>query len=264
MCEWFDTGLGAALLDAERATLLPWHGRLFGQQVLQLGCANRVSLLDNTPASLKIRFAPSWDSEQPAPVADNAALPLESESMDAVLIHHAVDFAPDGHRLLREAARVTAPGGRLMLIGFNPLSLWGVGRLLRRRRPPWSGRFIPLHRVQDWLRLLGFQTEKVCRGGFMPPIEGRRVLRRAAGYERFGHRYLRPLGGYYLIIARKQVTPLTPVARRWPRLRSPVLGAPAVDTGRMASDNTGNQLGRMDNVVRLHWTGREDEGGTSS
>jgi len=255
MCEWFETGLGAELLRAERAALLPWHGRLFGQQVLQLGCGDGISLLRDTPASLKISFAPEWNRKHPAPVADNAALPLESDSMDTVLVHHALDFAPDGHRLLREAARVTAPGGRLLLIGFNPVSLWGIGRLVRRRRVPWNGRFISLHRVQDWLRLLEFQAEDVSYGGFMPPLDQQRLLWRASRYEQFGSSYLRPLGGFYLIFARKQVMPLTPVASRWPRLRAPVLGGPAVDAGRMASRNS-------DNVIRLRWN-REPHRGRS-
>lgn len=251
MCDWFGTGLGTALLDAERTALAPWHGRLFGQQVLQLGCASGVSLLNDTPAAMKISFAPAWDSERPTPVADNAALPLESDSLDAVLVHHALDFAPDSHRLLREAARVTAPGGRVLIIGFNPLSLWGLGRLVRRRRAPWNGRFIALHRLQDWLRLLDFQVEDIGYGGFLLPYEGQRMLRRAAQYEQFGHRYLRPLGGFYLIAARKQVLPLTPVESRWPRLRAPVLGRPAVEAGRMASR-------KADNVVPLRWDRNRD------
>lgn len=254
MCNWFDTGLGAELLRAERASLVPWHGRLFGQQVLQLGCADGISLLQDTPAALKISFSPAWNRERPAPVADNAALPLESDSMDTVLVHHALDFAPDGHRLLREAARVTAPGGRLLLIGFNPLSLWGLGRLMRRRREPWNGRFIALRRVQDWLRLLEFQAEDINYGGFMPPLEAQRMLRRASQYELFGHRFLRPLGGFYLIIARKQVAPLTPVDSRWPRLRGAVLGAPAVDAGRMASRNSRK-------VIPLRWNRDERQKG---
>lgn len=246
MHDWFGTALGSALLDAERSALMPWHGRLFGQQVLQVGCANGVSLLNDTPASMKISFAPAWDSEQPAPVADNAALPLESGSVDAVLVHHALDFAPDSHRLLREVSRVTAPGGRILIIGFNPVSLWGVGRLLRGRRAPWNGRFIALRRMQDWLRLLDYQVEDIGYGGFLLPYEGQRILRRAAQYEQFGRRYLKPLGGFYLITARKQVLPLTPVESRWPRLRSPVLGGPVVDAGRMASR-------KADKVVPLRW-----------
>lgn len=256
MCDWFGTGLGAALLDAERSALGPWQGRMFGQQVLQVGCTSEVSMLDDTPASMKISFAPAWDSQRPAPVADNACLPLESDSMDTVLVHHALDFAPDSHRLLREAARVTAQGGRILIIGFNPVSLWGVGRVLRRRRAPWNARFIALGRIQDWLRLLGFQMEDLAYGGFLLPYENQRMLRRAAQYEQFGHRFLKPLGGFYLIMARKQVVPLTPVESRWPRLRRPVLGT--VEAGRMASR-------KADKVVPLRWDrNRNGERGPAS
>jgi ubiquinone/menaquinone biosynthesis C-methylase UbiE len=52
-------------------------------------------------------------------------LPLESASVDAVLLPHTLDFCAEAHRVLREVERVLIPEGRLMIFCFNPLSPGG-------------------------------------------------------------------------------------------------------------------------------------------
>src|SRR5690606_30958247 len=115
----------------------------------------------------------SWQEGRNSPVADIEMLPLATDSVDAVLLHHALDFTPDSHRLLREASRVLRPGGRMVVVGFNPVSLWGLGSLLRWRpqMPPWNARFISRRRITDWLRLLDFHVEQTSYGGFLPPLK---------------------------------------------------------------------------------------------
>ena len=58
--------------------------------------------------------------------ADVHELPLPNGCLDAVILHHALETAEDPRTAIREIARVLAPGGRLVVCGFNPLSLWGV------------------------------------------------------------------------------------------------------------------------------------------
>ena len=48
----------------------------------------------------------------------NEELPLEHNSCDVVVLHHALDFAQSPHQVLREAARILRPGGHLILLGF--------------------------------------------------------------------------------------------------------------------------------------------------
>jgi len=235
MSEWFRSPMGAALIRAEKQRLDPVIAGVFGYHMLQMGCSLDDALLDDCPAAFKVRFNPVYCDRRPVAVANNEALPLATESMDAVLIHHALDFTTDSHRLLREADRVLTPGGRLLIIGFNPISFWGLSKLFRwRLESPWNARFISTLRLSDWLKLLNFHIEDVSYGGFLLPWSSPRVVSHAPQLERIGQRTIRPLGCFYLLVATKKSVPITPVMARWPRLRAPVIGAPLADAGRMS------------------------------
>jgi SAM-dependent methyltransferase len=64
------------------------------------------------------------------------ALPFPNHSLDLVVLPHALELARDPHLTLREVERVLVPEGRVVITGFNPLSLWGLrqhaGHLRRR------------------------------------------------------------------------------------------------------------------------------------
>ena len=47
-------------------------------------------------------------------------LPLTNDSFDAVILHQVLHFLDDGARAIHEAARVLAPGGRLLVVDFAP------------------------------------------------------------------------------------------------------------------------------------------------
>ncbi len=63
------------------------------------------------------------------------ALPFPDNSLDLVVLPHALELARDPHRTLREVERVLVPEGRVVIAGFNPASLWSLrqraGRLRR-------------------------------------------------------------------------------------------------------------------------------------
>jgi len=231
MTQWLETPLGQALLDSERKLLEPVLARIFGYHFLQVG-VSEAFLLDESPVGHRFLFVPQGGAASRHAVANSEALPLQTDSVDAVLIHHALDYTPDSHRLLREASRVLMPGGKLLIVGFNPLSTWGVRRLARvGTRLPWSARFISANRVCDWLKLLEFSVERVSHCAYLLPFTHPRVVQLAPALEPFGKRFAAPFGAAYMIVACKQLMPVTPVMPRWPRISRPLiartLGEPA-------------------------------------
>ncbi len=52
--------------------------------------------------------------------ADLYALPLEDAAADGAIIHHVLHFAQAPEAAIAEAARVLAPGGRLLIVDFAP------------------------------------------------------------------------------------------------------------------------------------------------
>lgn len=145
------------------------------------------------------------------------ALPFDAASLDLVVLPHSLELARDPHLALREVERVLVPEGRVLIVGFNPASLWGarqrLGRLRRRlsigpQRDlflPSAGEFIAYRRLRDWLRLLSFEVEAGRFGCYIPPVTSARWVSRFGWMERAGDRWWPVFGALYYIVAVKRV-----------------------------------------------------------
>lgn len=233
VAQWFQSPQGEAVFRAELEAVQPCLEKLFGYHILQLGFSEEHSLIADSPVGHKIIFAPSHRLGSKKPVALNEELPLSSDSIDVVAIHHGLDFTSDSHRLLREASRVLRPGGHMLIIGFNPYSFWGFWKLFKRKKYiPWRGRFISKGRVIDWLKLLGLHIDSVVYGLHFMPLKLSKLLKHASTLEKFGNRIHSPFGGVYAIHCIKQVVPLTPLLPRWKSLRARATVMPAAENVR--------------------------------
>jgi SAM-dependent methyltransferase len=148
---------------------------------------------------------------------DFDALPFDAASLDLLVLPHALELARDPHLALREVERVLVPEGRVVIVGFNPSSLWGVrqglGRLRRRfSAPPGrelflpaEGEFLGFRRLRDWLRLLSFEVEAGRFGCYRPPLGAQKWLSRFAWADRVGERWWPVFGAVYFVVAVKRV-----------------------------------------------------------
>mgnify|MGYP001481520397 CR=1 FL=1 len=226
---WYETPLGQHLWREERRLVDRALQRRFGYHLLQLGCADLL-LYEASPMGHKFSFCPHVGvSDRHPAVARGEAIPLANMSVDLVLLHHALDFSTHPHQLLREAARVLIAGGHLVIVGFNPRSTWGLRNWLHRARngaTPWASARLGAARICDWLKLLDFQIDSIHYGVHVLPINGERAIRWSAWLEPLATRFNWPTGAMYVITARKQVLPLTPVQVNW---RLPAVGLPVAE-----------------------------------
>lgn len=224
---WYGSPLGFEVGARESACLQRMLGDVFGYYLVQVGVTD--SFREALAAS-RIRHRILMPCEPPrrgfglGMVGDPTRLPLASDSVDAVLLPHTLDFVQDPRQVLREVERVLIPEGRAFILGFNALSSWGLMRLLawRRGRVPWSGRFLTAYRVEDWLSVLGFDVEVREHIVFQLPL--RRALGRRS-LEGLGRRLWPAFGAVYVIRAVKRVSTLTPVKPPWPARRALVPSA---------------------------------------
>ena len=218
--DWLCRPPGLLLAEAEQAVFDRIVPDLFGYHVLQIGRMGTTDPMSGSRIHHRILLdiqTPRAGQSVPALHAEADALPFAADSIDVVLLPHVLEFEPRPHDALRESFRVLAPEGHLLLSVFNPSSLLGLSRLSRRhrRRPPWSGQFLILARLRDWLALLGFDVVDTHARFFAPPFRNAAVLGRLLRSERHLARVCPLLAGTHIVLARKRVFTLTRVRERW-------------------------------------------------
>ena len=199
--DWLETPQGRYLLGWEQAELDRVVADIFGYYAVQLGLP-QVPLLGANRMPHRVVCAP-----EDADVRANAfELPFATASLDLVVLPHVLEFSPHPHRVLREVERVLVPEGSVVISGFNPLSLWGLRRLVARRgaEAPWSGHYRSAMRIRDWLTLLGFEIQESRFGCYAPPLRTPRWLERWGCVDRAGSRWWPVLGAVYTVVAVKR------------------------------------------------------------
>lgn len=93
--------------------------------------------------------------------AESYRLPIQSESVDLVIIPHLLEFDVYRFQTMREIERVLKAEGEVIILNFNPLSFW-----LRlhfywdiKMSDSWKGHFIFRRRISDWLKVLNFEIK---------------------------------------------------------------------------------------------------------
>lgn len=140
-------------------------------------------------------------------------LPIQSESMDLVIVPHLLDFDARRFQTMREINRVLKPGGELVVLNFNPLSLYVRFQFLwdRTFADSWQAHFITRSRMRDWLKLLNFELINTAEFGLDSFIINQRQFSSANAF--FSMAY-----GFKAVKRQYSLIPLTPVKQGETRL----------------------------------------------
>lgn len=213
---WWDSALGRALITAESELLGEALDDVFGWELLQVGAwGSARELLTGSRTRRQSLVAAAGLPVSADIIARPSLLPVLADSVDAVLLPHTLEFAPDPYAVLREVDRVLTGEGQLLVLGFRPWSLWGMrARWSRKGFPPGMRRVLSEGLLREWLVLLGFEIVATRRYLYLGPWSSG-VARRegAARMLRPGITYPWPAGGY-LLKARKRLFTATPVRPR--------------------------------------------------
>lgn len=208
---WYGTELGQQLHAEVMRRIESLIGDLYALRCLQIGG----TMLDADLLSgnnLVCRIHVTGDGRDDLRAVPSH-LPFATNSIDLVLLGHALEFCDDPHGLLREVDRVLTLDGHVLVVAFNPFSLFGLRRLLARGPVPWSGSFYSAGRIGDWLRVLGMNVRRRETCWLRPPVHAARGRRALAAME-----WLSPLlsgcGGAQIVLGRKQSIPMTPIPLR--------------------------------------------------
>jgi SAM-dependent methyltransferase len=232
MQQWFETPPGRYLLAWERAEFDRAVGDVFGYHALQLGLPGLDALSANRMPHRWLALSHAQAAvaaEKPSLITDFGALPYEENSVDLVVLPHALELNADPHTTLREVGRVLVPEGKVVICCLNPASLWG----LRQRRAhlyrrlgfgqlflPDAGEFIGYWRLRDWLRLLSFEVETSSFGCYRPAMATEKWLDRCAWMDGLGERWWPIFGAAYFIVAVKRVRGAKLIGTAWKPAKS--------------------------------------------
>jgi len=222
---WYTTSLGVSLAKEESHELASVLPAFFGYHCLQIGYTHAPDYFVASPIRHKVVMDLDLSHGGQGSVqfySKPEVLAVATDSVDLVLLPHTLELNADPHEVLRESDRVLVPEGRLVIIGFNPWSFWGIRHMFSRHsgEVPWCGRFISLMRLKDWLALLGFEIESAKTFFYRLPMASEHISKRQPLFHRIGRKFWPAFGGTYILVARKRVTTLTPIRPRWRRRRA--------------------------------------------
>ena len=214
--DWYQTPLGLYLFDELQTALNPVLSTTFGYHSLQIGST---SMADQLLDACRVKHHYSLDSEniEADLQAYPSLLPIANDSVDLVVLMHHLSVTSEPHAILREVSRVLIPEGKLIIIDFNPLSLWGVRHFFQSwlEHVPWSGHYYTARRLKDWMQLLGFDQQKHLKVGYMPPIQHTAVTRRLLWLGKAMKSWFKFSAALNVLVFDKNISPMTPVRHRW-------------------------------------------------
>ena len=153
---WFMSSCGRELRTFEHHLVKNTLDMVKGRRLCSVGFSENINGLFVDTFSLG-----SLANSHSSLCSDVHFWPIESKSMDVVLLHHVLEWSHSPRRILREASRVLCPGGSIVILGFNPLSLVAGCRYFSSYYPRAlrQAKLYSLSVVNEWLLTLGFSCE---------------------------------------------------------------------------------------------------------
>lgn len=186
-----------------------WWASVAGLRVVGIGYSQPylTPLLEEAERCIAVnparRGASHWPSDQKnlTVLAEETELPLETSSVDRILLVHSLEYAELFHSNLQEVWRVLKSNGRLLIIAPNRMGLWA--------RSDWSpyGQGTPysMNQLRWLLRDCQFTFERSRSALYVPPLRWGLIEQAAKGFERVLPYVMPGLGGVHMIEASKQL-----------------------------------------------------------
>jgi len=214
---WYQTPRGKLLKELEADYLKKSITVSCRQNILQLGGLGWESdFIDCTLyKNYTILDAKGFGCESARKIRAKAyCLPIQTNSMDMVIVPHLLEFDTHRFQTMREIERVLKPEGVLVVLNFNPLSFWVRYQFLwdKKMADSWGGHFIFRARILDWLKLLNFEV------AISSKFNLNSVTSKQGNFINEGYSYFYTAYAVKAIKRRYNIIPLTPVKNANTRL----------------------------------------------
>lgn len=225
---FFRSEEGQKLLSHQRQRMTKLLRSTVGYNCLQLS-AHKASALCNEERFghyIQLGYAPAVGEQARDHLwSEYENLPIASNCVDVVILHHVLEFSSRPHELLREANRVLTDGGHILVVSFKPWGSWEAYKWLLRMRGNIDKRALQIcqpvrsQRIHDWLYLLNYEMLTSRSHLFLDRPLFSKLNARGSGLaaSSLGRaaKILSPLGLYYISLARKKTHIVRPVPQGW-------------------------------------------------
>jgi len=240
LSDFYQTPLGKVTRQLLRQRIREMWPDVSGQSLLGLGFATPYLRQFMAEAERLFAIMPAgqgvihWPRDAPnlTALADETELPLQDYSIDRILMVHALEGSDHPGDMLREAWRVLAGGGRLLLVVPNRRSLWAQVE----RTPFGFGQPYSASQVSRLLRNHSFTPIRSMSGLYFLPYRNRSWLKAAPGWERLARSWLPGFAGAILVEATKQVYGAKPVRARRRRAVQQMVPVPQAATRNLRAE----------------------------
>lgn len=224
---WLDSPRGRRFLQIQEQEIRRVLPEVFGRHMLQIGSWGRNGQLIASSETLHSAVIGGLGDPAVQVVAGPENLPIQSRTIDAVLLPHTLEFARSPQSVLREVNRILTDRGRVFILGFNPWGSLGLRQFFGFGywAFPEGARFHSSGKICDWLELLDFETVELRRYGAGFPWT--RPRSDGEPFDLAG--IVHPFAEAYLLTARKRVLPMNLVGRLQRAQIKPLIGVAATE-----------------------------------
>jgi SAM-dependent methyltransferase len=209
---FYASRLGAAAREMIGRKVLEAWGDLHGLDVLALGYATPFVTQGRSYARRIVAAMPGGQGVEAWPagggnlacLADETALPFPNALFDRILIAHGLEEADNPVGFLREAHRVMAPSGRLIVVAAARNGPWSNAE----DTPFGHGRPFTRRQLEQMVRDADLEPMAWSRALYVPPAAW--LAPHAATFEQVGARLWPGFSGLVLLEAVKQTFAVKP------------------------------------------------------
>ena len=201
---WLLDTIGSRLIQEEQEELADVLSTSIGKGFLQIGIWGHNKTFIKHFCADEFFLVEQAVIEGVDLVAKFDQLPIQDQMIDVVFLPHTLEQAKVNKPILNSTTKLLKDGGKLIAIGFNPLSLWGLRHYLSGKRFLFGmNQLVSVKRYTTWLIDLGFGIEKIHYFHAILPIVRRYDLPLKINiFNPF-------LCACYMIVANKERIPMT-------------------------------------------------------
>jgi hypothetical protein len=136
-------------------------------------------------------------------VADYSKLPFKNGSIDCVFAPFTLELVENRTDTLEEIDRILSPMSYVILVGVNPISLWGLPWIFSKNTIPIKSRCYTAYGLRKQLARYGYLCLHISSFYYIPPVSTDKMIKKLTFLDEVGKMIWPFPAGFYLLLAQK-------------------------------------------------------------